>query len=56
VPRFIGNTAGDLLDTSRVTVPGGKAGYLVNDPSKAGIFGERLGFDEAGMESDVAIG
>lgn len=50
-PRFIGNAAGDVLDTSRVTVPAGKAGYLVKDPRKAGIFAERLGFDEEGIES-----
>jgi RHS repeat-associated protein len=50
-PRFIGNAAGDMLDTTRITVPGGKAGYLVKDPRKAGIFGQRLGFDEAAMEA-----
>ncbi len=49
-PRFIGNAAGDVLDTTRVTVPGGKPGYLVKDPRKSGIFADRLGFDEASME------
>ncbi|MDP4015070.1 MAG: hypothetical protein Q8P38_10700, partial [Candidatus Nanopelagicales bacterium] len=50
-PRFVGNAAGDLLDTARVTVPSGKPGYLLKDPAKAGIFADRLGFDEPGMDA-----
>lgn len=32
-PRFIGNSAGDILDTTRVTIPEGKFGYLLKNPS-----------------------
>ena len=47
--RFVGNSAGDILDTARVTVPPGKPGYLLNNPSKSGIFKDRMGFDESTM-------
>jgi len=32
--------AGDVLDTARVTIPEGKFGYLLENPSKAGVFGD----------------
>lgn len=37
-PRFIANSAGDILNTSRVTIPEGKFGYLLENPAKAGTF------------------
>lgn len=45
--RFITNAAGDTLDTSRVTIPEGKFGYLLKDPSKAGVFSDSMGFDQS---------
>lgn len=50
-PRFIGNSAGDLLDTTRVTIPEGKFGYLLKNPSKSGVFKDSMGFDQAGLDS-----
>ena len=50
-PRFIANSAGDVLDTSRVTVPEGKFSYLLENPSKAGVFGDSMGFDKATLNS-----
>jgi hypothetical protein len=41
-PRFIANSAGGVLDTSRITIPEGKFGYLLENPSKAGVFSERF--------------
>jgi hypothetical protein len=35
-----------LLDTSRITIPEGKFGYLLENPSKAGVFSDSLGFDK----------
>lgn len=49
--RFIGNSAGDLLDTTKVTVPEGKFGYLLKNPSKAGVFRDSMGFDQASLNS-----
>lgn len=40
-----------LVLSARVTVPDGKAGYLLKDARKSGIFADRLGFDEAGMDT-----
>ncbi|GAB3700263.1 hypothetical protein [Mariniluteicoccus flavus] len=50
-PRFIGNSAGDILDTTRVTIPEGKFGYLLKNPSKSGVFKDSMGFDQAGLDS-----
>ena len=36
--RFIGNATGEVLDTTRVTIPIGKTGYLLTDPKKSGIY------------------
>jgi hypothetical protein len=49
--RFIGNGAGDILDTTRVTIPEGKFGYLLKNPSKSGVFKDSMGFDQAGLDS-----
>jgi len=50
-PRFIANSAGDLLDTSRITIPEGKFSYLLENPSKAGVFSDSMGFDKATLGS-----
>ncbi|MFT3876844.1 MAG: RHS repeat-associated core domain-containing protein [Propioniciclava sp.] len=50
-PRFIGNSAGGILDTTRVTIPEGKFGYLLKNPSKSGVFKDSMGFDQAGLDS-----
>lgn len=50
-PRFIGNSADDLLDTTRVTIPEGKFGYLLKNPSKSGVFKDSMGFDQTGLDS-----
>lgn len=50
-PRLIANGAGDLLDTSRITIPEGKFGYLLENPSKAGVFSDSMGFDKATLGS-----
>ncbi len=50
-PRLIGNSAGDLLETTRVTIPEGKFGYLLKNPSKSGVFKDSMGFDQAGLDS-----
>jgi len=50
-PRFIGNSAGDILDTTRITIPEGKFGYLLKNPSKSGVFKDSMGFDQAGLDS-----
>ncbi len=49
--RFVVNGAGDALDTARVTIPNGKFGYLLENPSKAGVFADSMGFDQAGLDS-----
>lgn len=46
-PRFIVNSAGDVLDTSRITIPEGKFDHLLENPSKAGVFSYSMGFDKA---------
>ncbi len=47
--RFITNSAGDTLDTSRVTIPEGKFGYLLKNPGKAGVFSDSMGFDQQSL-------
>ena len=50
-PRFIVNGAGDVLDTSQITIPEGKFGYLLQGASKSGVFSESMGFDQATLDS-----
>jgi hypothetical protein len=52
-PRFIVNGAGDVLDTSRVTIPEGKFGYLLKNPSKSGVFSDSMGFDRSSLDSSL---
>jgi RHS repeat-associated protein len=49
--RFVVNSAGDALDTARVTIPGGKYGYLLENPSKSGVFADSMGFNQASLDS-----
>ncbi len=49
--RFVVNGAGEALDTARVTIPEGKFGYLLENPSKAGVFADSMGFDQASLDS-----
>ena len=49
--RFVVNGAGEALDTARVTIPEGKFGYLLENPSKAGVFADSMGFDRASLGS-----
>ncbi len=51
--RFIVNSSGDVLDTSRITIPEGKFGYLLKNPSKAGVFSDSMGYDQQSL--DVAL-
>ena len=51
VPRFITNAAGDTLDTTRITIPEGKFGYLLKGSSKSGVFRDSMGFDQASLDS-----
>ncbi len=48
-PRFIVNGAGEILDTTRITIPEGKFGYLLDPTDKGGIFGKELGFDSQSL-------
>lgn len=48
--RFIANSSGDVLDVSRVTIPEGKYGYLLDNPSKSGVFTQSMGFDRQTLE------
>jgi RHS repeat-associated protein len=48
--RFVTNLAGDTLDTSRITIPEGKFGYLLKNPSKAGVFAVSMGFDQQSLD------
>jgi RHS repeat-associated protein len=48
--RFITNRAGDTLDTSQVTIPEGKFGYLLKNPSKAGVFADSMGYDPQSLD------
>jgi len=34
-----------------MTIPGGKFAYLLENPSKAGVFADSMGFDEASLNS-----
>ena len=52
--RFITNVAGDTLDTSRITIPEGKFGYLLKNPSKAGVFSVSMGFDQPSLRRCAA--
>jgi hypothetical protein len=47
--RFVVNTGGDVLDTSRITIPQGKFGYLLDNPEKAGVFRDSMGFDQQSL-------
>ncbi|MBA2718645.1 MAG: hypothetical protein H0U52_05265 [Chloroflexi bacterium] len=47
----VANAAGDILDTSRVTIPEAKFGYLLENPRKAGVFADSMGFDKASLGS-----
>ena len=49
-PRFLANANGDILDTSRVTIPEGKYDYLLKHPSKSGVFSDSMGFDRQSLE------
>jgi RHS repeat-associated protein len=49
--RFVVNSAGDALDTARVTIPGGKYNYLLENPSKSGVFADSMGFNRASLDS-----
>lgn len=48
---FVTNIAGDTLDTSRITIPEGKFGYLLKNPSKAGVFSASMGFDQQSLDA-----
>ena len=48
--RFVANTAGDILDTTRITIPDGKFGYLLSNPSKSGVFADSMGFTRGTMD------
>lgn len=49
--RFVVNSAGDALDTARVTIPGGKYSHLLEYSSKAGVFADSMGFNQASLDS-----
>src|SRR5262249_11677009 len=49
--RLITNTHGDILDPSRITIPQGKFGYLLNNPDKPGVFRDSLGFDQKSLDT-----
>jgi hypothetical protein len=48
--RFIANSSGDVLDVSQITIPEGKYGYLLDNPSKSGVFTQSMGFDRQTLE------
>lgn len=50
-PRFVVNSAGEALDTARITIPGGKYGYLLENPAKSGVFADSMGFDHASLDT-----
>jgi hypothetical protein len=50
-PRFVVNGAGEALDTAQITIPGGKYGYLLQNPAKSGVFADSMGFDKASLDS-----
>jgi hypothetical protein len=49
--RFVVNGAGDALDTTRITMPEGKFGYLLDNPSNAEVFRDSMGFDKQSLDS-----
>jgi RHS repeat-associated protein len=49
--RFIMNTARDMLDTSKITIPRGKLSYLLENTSKAGVFRDSMGFDKQSLDA-----
>ncbi len=49
--RFVVKSAGDVLDTTRVSIPAGKFDYLLKNPSKWGVFSDSMGFNQAGLDS-----
>lgn len=49
--RFVVNSAGDALDTAQVTIPAGKYNYLLENPSKSGVFADSMGFNQASLDS-----
>jgi hypothetical protein len=48
--RFITSGSGDILDTSRITIPDAKFGYLLKNPSKAGVFSDSMGFEQQSLD------
>jgi RHS repeat-associated protein len=48
--RFITTSSGDILDTSRITIPEPKFGYLLKNPSKAGVFSDSMGFEPQDLD------
>ncbi|NJL29142.1 MAG: RHS repeat-associated core domain-containing protein, partial [Thermoanaerobaculia bacterium] len=48
--RFVVNSAGDVLDTERITIPEGKFGYLLTNPSKSGVFADSMGFSREALD------
>jgi hypothetical protein len=51
--RFVVNGAGEALDTARVTIPNGKFGYLLENPSKSGVFADSMGFNQSSLDSAI---
>jgi RHS repeat-associated protein len=49
--RFIVNSQGQVLDSSQVTIPDGKYGYLLNNPSKSGVFSTSMGYNQSSLGS-----
>lgn len=39
-----------MLDTTRVTIPDGKFGYLLENPSKSGVFTASMGFSQGTLD------
>lgn len=48
--RFVVNSAGDALDTGRITIPEGKFGYLLDNPIKSGVFTDSMGFTQGTLD------
>lgn len=44
------NSAGDVLDTAKITIPEGKFGYLLSNPSKSGVFSDSMGFSREALD------
>ena len=43
--------SGDTLDALRITIPDGKFGYLLKNPSKAGVFSVSMGFEQQSLDA-----